>query len=248
MRLSLHEIKSIVRLKDKFFGEQSRIYLFGSRVDDDQKGGDIDLYIKPDSFDTTLEKKIKFLARLKAEIGEQKIDLILPSDEKRLIDVEAQQKGIELDLDKIKLQKYFNECDKHLQRIEESLQDVIPIIPLSASSYKNLNKGEVQALDQYLFRFAKLQDTIGDKIFKLLIQKYEPSDKVLPFVDILNQLEKIGLIESAKEWIYLREIRNEVSHSYDDEPLAMAQALNSIVNQKDIIKKIYLKLKDATIM
>lgn len=36
------------------------IYLFGSRVDDDKKGGDIDLYIEA-SIPVEMESKLKFL-------------------------------------------------------------------------------------------------------------------------------------------------------------------------------------------
>ena len=148
-----------------------------------------------------------------------------------------------MNIENIKLQKYFNECDKHLQRIEEAYDDIKETIPLNAEKYQNLTKNNVQAFDQYLFRFAKLQDTMGDKIFKLLIQKYEQNNNETPFIDALNKLEKIGFISSTKEWIYLRQIRNEISHQYDDEPQEMSQAINNIVNQKDIIKSIYLKLK-----
>ena len=68
-------------------------------------------------------------------IGKQKIDLIISKDTDRLIEKEAIQKGVELNLNKIKLDKYFNECDKHIQRIEEAYSDVKDIIPISASKY-----------------------------------------------------------------------------------------------------------------
>jgi predicted nucleotidyltransferase len=48
MRLKKYEIEAIENtfLKKFIHGE---VYLFGSRVDDNQKGGDIDLYIKTKS-------------------------------------------------------------------------------------------------------------------------------------------------------------------------------------------------------
>ena len=243
MRLSLFEIETIIKLKDEFFGIKPKIFLFGSRVEDKKKGGDIDLYIKTEITDDIFEKRINFLSSLYKKLGEQKIDVVFATDLNRNIEIEAITKGVELNIENIKLQKYFNECDKHLQRIEEAYDDIKETIPLNAEKYQNLTKNNVQAFDQYLFRFAKLQDTMGDKIFKLLIQKYEQNNNETPFIDALNKLEKIGFISSTKEWIYLRQIRNEISHQYDDEPQEMSQAINNIVNQKDIIKSIYLKLK-----
>jgi hypothetical protein len=41
-------------------------------------------------------KKIQFLAKLKREIGEQKIDVVLDYGQDRLIDKKAKLEGIEL--------------------------------------------------------------------------------------------------------------------------------------------------------
>ena len=242
MRLSQSELHNILAIKNEVFGTETKIYLFGSRVDDSQKGGDIDLFIDYTAADKS-EKKILFLTSLESQIGEQKIDVVFSSGHNRLIETEA-KKGIELDMTKIKISRYLNQCDKHLQRIEEAYDDISSLLPLSVEGYKALQKDEVQALDQYLFRFAKLQDTLGDKLFKLILIAYDPGEEAVPFIDMLNRLEKLGFITSAKEWMHLRKIRNEISHQYDDEPEEMAQALNHILNQKDIIKEICLRVRE----
>ena len=246
MRLSLFEIETIVQLKNKYFSAVDKIYLFGSRTDDRKRGGDIDLFIElNDSNDKCYNKKTEFLLDLQKNLGEQKIDLIISQDKHRLIEIEA-KKGIELNLDKIKLKKYFNECDKHLQRIEEAYSDIQDSIPLTVHQYQNLSKDEVQAIDQYLYRFSKLQDTLGQKIFRLVLNIYEPFDEHISFLDLLNKLEKIDFLENTKEWINLRDKRNKIAHQYDDEPFEMTQAINDILNQKDILKAIYLKIKQKS--
>lgn len=80
----------------EIFGK-GKIYLFGSRVNDAQKGGDIDLYIVPNhilSASSRLENKNKFLLKLKDKIGEQKIDVIVSKDKTRTIEQEALKTGI----------------------------------------------------------------------------------------------------------------------------------------------------------
>jgi predicted nucleotidyltransferase len=246
MRLSLFEIETIVKLKNKYFDQHDNIYLFGSRVDDNKKGGDIDLYIVRHDFSTQdYNKKIEFISELQNIIGEQKIDVILSKDSSRTIEIEA-KKGIELDLNKIKLKKYFTECDKHLQRIEEAYSDIENILPLTVQKYKNLSKEEVRDIDQYLYRFSKLQDTLGQKIFKLIIEIYLPSEEAIPFLDTLNKLEKLEFLHSTKEWINLRNKRNKIAHQYDDEPEEMTQAINDILNQKNILKSIYVHIKQKS--
>ncbi|QSR36033.1 hypothetical protein CFI10_13690 [Marinobacterium iners] len=47
MRLTPKQHQIIVTTLCRYFGQNSRILLLGSRVDDNARGGDIDLYIEP---------------------------------------------------------------------------------------------------------------------------------------------------------------------------------------------------------
>lgn len=94
MRLQQHEINSIISIANTIFGDGSKVILFGSRVHDELKGGDIDLFIQPVQKDALIKKKIDFLVSLKEKIGDQKIDVILAKDSSRLIEREALKKGI----------------------------------------------------------------------------------------------------------------------------------------------------------
>ena len=93
MRLNEHEAEAIREVFAETFAEGS-LYLFGSRVDDSQKGGDIDLYVVTDRKDALAEKKIDFLVRLKQRIGDQKIDLVIDRGTHRPIDEQAKKTGV----------------------------------------------------------------------------------------------------------------------------------------------------------
>jgi predicted nucleotidyltransferase len=95
MRLSQNQINTFLDKFYSIFGE-GQIYLFGSRVDDSKRGGDIDLYLNPTNRTDLFQKKIKFLARVKREIGDQKIDIVFNEDSNRLIEKEALKDGIQL--------------------------------------------------------------------------------------------------------------------------------------------------------
>jgi predicted nucleotidyltransferase len=95
MRLANNEIEAIKSSFTSVFNT-GHIYLFGSRIDDTQRGGDIDLYIDVDYNDNIQTKKIEFLVDLKSKIGEQKIDVVISKDKSRVIEQEALSKGIRL--------------------------------------------------------------------------------------------------------------------------------------------------------
>lgn len=93
MRLTTFEVTAIKQSAQEVFGSGVDVFLFGSRVDDDKRGGDIDLYIKTQT-NNDLTHKIQFLIALEQKIGEQKIDVILAMDKNRLIEQQAMNTGV----------------------------------------------------------------------------------------------------------------------------------------------------------
>jgi predicted nucleotidyltransferase len=93
MRLTEFEINAIKQTVQEVFGSNAQVFLFGSRVDDNKKGEDIDLYINPQT-GKDLKHKIKFLVSLEQKIGEQKIDVILAVDKNRPIEQQAISTGV----------------------------------------------------------------------------------------------------------------------------------------------------------
>ncbi|NPA41708.1 MAG: nucleotidyltransferase domain-containing protein [Aquificae bacterium] len=97
VRLTEEEIRAIKDTVREVFGENSSVWLFGSRTDIKLKGGDIDLYVETNKSQVSLSKKIDFLVKLKDIIGDQKIDVILKPhgcNEPMCIDIKS--KGVKL--------------------------------------------------------------------------------------------------------------------------------------------------------
>ncbi len=96
VRLSKREINVIKELAKDIFGENTQVYLFGSRTDLTRRGGDIDLYIKPENREDIFNKKLKFLVKLKSKLGEQKIDVIISGYSDKTIERIAKETGVML--------------------------------------------------------------------------------------------------------------------------------------------------------
>ena len=88
MRLTPFQRQGILELSRKHFGSQSAAFLFGSRTNDELRGGDIDLLIESDSNrQVEYSKRLAFRSELKCQIGDQKIDVIfaMPDDERPIV-------------------------------------------------------------------------------------------------------------------------------------------------------------------
>ncbi|WP_297455465.1 nucleotidyltransferase domain-containing protein [Persephonella sp.] len=97
VRLSKDVIDEIINLSKKYFGQNCRVWIFGSRADLTKKGGDIDIYIETPEYKNILDKKLDFLVELDKKIGEQKVDLVIkPLDSQNYISQEAKSTGIRI--------------------------------------------------------------------------------------------------------------------------------------------------------
>lgn len=99
MRLTKNQITAITESFKTLFAATDHLWLFGSRADDAQFGGDIDLYIETNETNSALvfKKRFELSALIQMKIGEQKIDIIiniLASKKDKPIYKEARAKGI----------------------------------------------------------------------------------------------------------------------------------------------------------
>ena len=97
MRIKKEDSAFIKKTVKAYFGNNAKVCLFGSRTDDNKRGGDIDLYIETDMKDKIYEKKLKVLAALHKKLGEPKIDIVINnfSSNKYIYEV-AKNEGIPL--------------------------------------------------------------------------------------------------------------------------------------------------------
>lgn len=86
MRLSPEELAAIRSTAREVFGASVGVWLFGSRVDDNKRGGDIDLLIETEETDVSCIAlaELAFLTKVKAILGERHIDLLVDYPTRRV--------------------------------------------------------------------------------------------------------------------------------------------------------------------
>ncbi|MCD8270513.1 MAG: TM1812 family CRISPR-associated protein [Parabacteroides sp.] len=144
-----------------------------------------------------------------------------------------------------RLNREFDICDRHIQRIDEVLDAMHTDIPISVDCYMNLDENQIRCMDQFIFRFSKLQDAMGAKIFRYVLEYLDEDVSSLPMRDILNRLECYRLIDNAEEWGYIRELRNEIAHDYPLLENDVVSVLNELISKLSVLKGIYKRMKAA---
>ena len=76
MRLKQRDIDAIRTARAEVFGDSAVVRLFGSRLRDDLRGGDIDLHLEVDEGQQDVAHAARFRWRLFDFIDEQKVDLV----------------------------------------------------------------------------------------------------------------------------------------------------------------------------
>lgn len=131
---------------------------------------------------------------------------------------------------KQKVEQNLQESFKHLKRLNDAFEQLMikHSFPLDNKSYQDIVKAldSLAYSDQIIYRFSKLQDVMGAKLFKSLLL-YQGENVNKPFLDILNQLEKMDIIE-VDDWFEIRDLRDEISHDYDDNDRVAIDILNTI--------------------
>ena len=94
-----------------------------------------------------------------------------------------------------------------------------------------------------VYRFSKLQDSLGERLFKSVLMFLEEDIKNKPFLDVLNRLEQLAILPSRDEWLRLRKLRNELSHEYSNEDEENVAALNVLFDEIKTINGIFLGIK-----
>ena len=99
MRLTDDQVRIIKARAAECFGPNAHVWLFGSRVDDDARGGDIDLYVElAEPLADAAWRALRFNGALQQAFGAQRIDVVTrgPSEPLKPIHETAKRSGVAL--------------------------------------------------------------------------------------------------------------------------------------------------------
>ncbi|WP_025209167.1 hypothetical protein [Hippea sp. KM1] len=142
-----------------------------------------------------------------------------------------------------RLDFYLKEAGIHIERLEDVLGRLKNVYPLDINRFENLNSYEKDMLDTLAFRFAKLQDLIGSRIFREFLKEMGYIVEEKTFFDILKEIEKEGIID-IDSWNEFRKVRNFLSHEYPYSFEDRIEAINYLIEKTPELIEVIKKIED----
>lgn len=140
------------------------------------------------------------------------------------------------------IESSIRECASHWRWVERARRLLAPTFPLGDGSLDALSERNVELIDQMIYRFTKLQDSMARRLLPAIHALLEGTTEPVPFLDILHRLEAIGIIASAEKWQVLRNLRNYLAHDYPESATQTTVTLNQLYDELPELGRMYQRI------
>ncbi|MDC7242226.1 MAG: hypothetical protein PQJ50_17865 [Spirochaetales bacterium] len=130
----------------------------------------------------------------------------------------------------------------HLQRAESSLEEILQWGDFDIQIFCDTEK--VRTIDAFIYRFIKLQDIAGQKLFKVYLDEIGDYRDDMSLLDVLDKLEKLGIVRNAEDWMGYRKLRKELTHEYPDNEAEIVEGIKLALRAFKEIKGIINNLEN----
>jgi len=124
---------------------------------------------------------------------------------------------------------------KALKHLDYSYKKILTL-PMDI---EKLDEEILETWESFAARFARVSDIFLSRYMRTLVLLEDPGFSGT-MRDFLNIAEKKGFIDSAKEWLMIRELRNITAHEYSDSDMAVF--FMSLKNKCPMLLKLIHKL------
>jgi len=138
------------------------------------------------------------------------------------------------------LQKQLEKVKSHYEALDDYHRYIEAMeFDFSSEAFSSLSTEQKAVLEAYLKRFSSLQDFLGAKVFKSLLDISGISYTKMSEVLILIEKEEIIDLDT---WIALRNLRNNLEHDYPDELDDALADLNDCIDYFDYMNEVVTKV------
>jgi len=137
----------------------------------------------------------------------------------------------------------MRENDAHVQRLQRAKKLLAEFFPLTVEGFTQLSDEQIEHIDQFIYRFTKLQDSMGMRLFPAIYVWLERDNRPRPFMDVLNRLEQLGMVDDVNLWQLFRNLRNNLAHDYPESVGQTVETLNLLFGEIDKLLNMYIHVR-----
>ena len=104
------------------------------------------------------------------------------------------------------IEDIIQKVNLHKHRAKSAILEIKEWDELDGEIFEDFEK--IKVIDTFIYRFIKLQDLMGEKLFKVFLDQIGEYKDSMSLVDMLDKLEKFGIVENASDWMEFRKLRN----------------------------------------
>ena len=259
MRLTPYEIASIQEVAAHHFGPGAIVRVFGSRVRDDLRDGDIDLHITADQdLGSYLRSESAFKVDLEKGIGEQRVDVLVNGPggpvrpiEKiavltgRIIGDGAAATASEADpemlsaLHRQMLEDALASGDQVRNRILASVAELAPVTPFDDERWQGMDRFTSLLTESLLLQFSNFVAIVQDQLIRTILLAAGGSVAGMSRADQLRAVQEMAGGPDEPDFARITKIRNRVAHVYPAQLGRQAEIVNEVVEVAPIVARTY---------
>jgi len=138
------------------------------------------------------------------------------------------------------IEKQLQKVTKHYQALREYKEFIDMVgFEFNVDEFNNLDTPQKAVLEAYLKRFSSLQDYLGAKVFRSLLDISGIGYSKMS--EVLTLMEKEEIV-SLDKWIEFRNLRNELEHDYPDELEEALRDLKKCVDSFEYMQKVVMRV------
>ena len=140
------------------------------------------------------------------------------------------------------LKENLEKAKLHLDRVKRASQEIRKYEILKNLDIEDFET--VKIIDTFTFRFIKLQDFLGQKLFKRFLDEIGELEENVSFLDVLDKLEKLRIIDTVEDWIEIRKLRNKLTHEYPDELEEIKKELEIAIDKINLFEEVIIRIEN----
>ena len=143
------------------------------------------------------------------------------------------------------IESAITEGESHLEKLHSSNEYLKSLRPITPATLESLDEESVLRLDQFVYRFTKLQDSMARRLLPSLYALLEADTEPRPFLDMLSRLEQLDVLPSVQTWQRFRNLRNNLAHDYPESLEQTAETLSQLLATWDDLEAIFTRARNA---